>query len=66
MSPTAAEIAALDARSDVYSIGVTVYQMLTGELPFRGSRQMLLYQVLHDEPRPPREPAARWEGRSAC
>ena len=28
--------------------------MLTGELPFRGNTRMLLHQVLHDEPRPPR------------
>jgi hypothetical protein len=28
--------------------------MLCGELPFRGSRAMVLHQVLHDEPRPPR------------
>jgi hypothetical protein len=43
-----------DRRSDVYSLGVVLFQMLTEELPFRGNAGALLFQVLHTDPPSPR------------
>ena len=44
----------VDGRADIYALGVILFQMLTRELPFRGSPSMLLHQILNDDPVRPR------------
>ena len=46
----------IDARSDIYSVGMVVYEMLTGTVAFHGDSVMnVLLQHIHERPRPPRE-----------
>lgn len=53
MSPEQAEGKPVDTRSDIFSFGVLLYEMITGHAAFRGETNMaILSAVLRDEPRP--------------
>ena len=54
LSPEQARGETVDARSDVYSLGCVLYEMLTGEAPFVGDSPLAVaYQHVREDPMPP-------------
>jgi len=53
MSPEQCQGLATDHRSDLFSAGVILYELLTGERPFTGSAEMIAYRICNEAPRPP-------------
>lgn len=53
MAPEQISGGSVDARSDIFSFGVVLYEMLTGQTPFRGEHEAaLVYSIVNEEPHP--------------
>ncbi|MFC3859793.1 protein kinase [Deinococcus antarcticus] len=55
MAPEQAKGNRVDARSDVYSLGLLAYEMVTGQTAFKGSYEAVVHQQVFESPKPPKQ-----------
>lgn len=63
MAPEQAKGNRVDARSDVYSLGLLAYEMVSGQTAFRGSYEAVVHQQVFEAPKPPKQVRLEVPGR---